>query len=132
LFSVEFLRGKDGKDYFLEINFRNDGNAIAVTESGTNLPYIWYLFNIGGDYKTEIAASNIRDIYSVPEDSYFLEMVNGVISFREWKTNMQKANCYITYFKDDKAPFYALMRLQSKEFIKAIVKRILRDLNLKH
>lgn len=40
LFSVEFLRGKDGKDYFLEMNFRNDGNAICVTDAGYNLPYI--------------------------------------------------------------------------------------------
>lgn len=27
--------------YFLETNFRNDGNAFCVTESGVNLPVVW-------------------------------------------------------------------------------------------
>lgn len=42
LFSLEFLRGNDGNDYFMEINMRNDGNAYCVTCSGVNLPLIWY------------------------------------------------------------------------------------------
>ena len=48
LFSIEFLRDKQGQDYFMEINFRNDGNAICVTASGFNLPYLWYLSNTEG------------------------------------------------------------------------------------
>lgn len=43
LFSMEFLRGKDGKDYFMEINMRNDGNAICVTAAGVNLPYMVFI-----------------------------------------------------------------------------------------
>ena len=53
LFSVEFLRDKNGQDYFMEINFRNDGNAICVTAAGVNLPYIWYLNCLGEDYTNE-------------------------------------------------------------------------------
>ena len=41
LFSVEFIKSKTGKTYFMEINFRNDGNSYAVTGAGCNLPYIW-------------------------------------------------------------------------------------------
>lgn len=33
LFSVEFLRGQDGNNYFLEINMRNDGNHVVGVES---------------------------------------------------------------------------------------------------
>lgn len=29
LFSLEFIRDKSGKDYFMELNMRNDGNAYA-------------------------------------------------------------------------------------------------------
>lgn len=36
-FSVEFLRDRSGHDFFMEINFRNDGNAIVITYSGVNL-----------------------------------------------------------------------------------------------
>ena len=53
LFSIEFLRDKEGRDYFMEITFRNDGNAICVTEAGVNLPYIWYLSSVDKDYMEE-------------------------------------------------------------------------------
>lgn len=130
LFSIEFLKGKDGKDYFLEMNFRNDGNAICVTSAGTNLPYIWYLHAIGGDYKKEIQSSFIKEVYFVPEDSYFLTMLNGDVSFKVWKENMRKATSYVTYFKDNKKPFYALMYMQSATIVKSIIKRGLRDLHI--
>ena len=38
LFSIEFIRSKNDEVYFLEINFRNDGNAYCVTAAGVNLP----------------------------------------------------------------------------------------------
>lgn len=41
LFSIEFLHAHDGKDYFMEINFRNDGNCICMLAAGINLPQIW-------------------------------------------------------------------------------------------
>lgn len=130
LFSIEFLKGKNGVDYFLEMNFRNDGNAICVTAAGTNLPYIWYLHAIGGDYKKEIESSTVREVYSTPEDSYFLAMVNGNVSFKNWWNNMRKVTSYVTYFKDNKKPFYALLRLQCGTILKTIIKRVLRDLHL--
>ena len=61
LFSMEFLRDKYGNDYFMEINFRNDGNAISVTEAGVNLPYIWYAYNSSIDYNEEMQ-KNIRTV----------------------------------------------------------------------
>ena len=125
LFSIEFLKGKDDIDYFLEMNFRNDGNAICVTSAGTNLPYIWYLHATEGDYKKEIESSYVNEVYSTPEDSYFLAMLDGKVSFKEWRRNMRKVTSYLTYFKDNRKPFYALMRLQSGTIVKSIIKRIL-------
>ncbi len=125
LFSIEFLKGNDGVDYFLEMNFRNDGNAICVTNAGTNLPYIWYLHVTGGDYNKEIKSSYVNEVYSTPEDSYFLQMVDGKVSFKEWRRNMRKVTSYVTYFKDNKKPFFALMRLQSGTIVYSIIKRIL-------
>ena len=49
LFSMEFLRGRDGRSYFLEINMRNDGNAYCVTTYGVNLPYLWYNHCVGAE-----------------------------------------------------------------------------------
>lgn len=56
LFSIEFLRTKDGKNLFLEINLRSDGNVFCVTESGVNLPYCWVLYKNG----KKIANSDIK------------------------------------------------------------------------
>lgn len=105
LFSVEFLRDKNGNDFFTEMNFRNDGNAICVTAAGTNIPYIYYLATIGQDYKTEIKNSEVKKIYLMPEFYYFQRLLAGEISIKEWIRNARKTNCYTTYFKNDKKPF---------------------------
>lgn len=107
LFSFEFLKGKDGKNYFTEMNFRNDGNAYCVTDAGINLPYIWYLSNAGLDYKSEIEnIQNIRDSYIMPELYYTKRMFAGEVPFKEWFKNWSIATCYTTYFKQDKKPFF--------------------------
>lgn len=74
LFSMEFIRGKDGKDYFLEINMRNDGNAYCVQSAGVNLPFIWCKYNATGIEQD----SNInikKPVYFIPD---FLDMKSGI------------------------------------------------------
>lgn len=105
-FSVEFLRDKDGTSYFTEMNFRNDGNAYCETSAGTNIPYIYYLYNTGGDYQTEIKKSFVKTTYLTPEFYYFKNMMRGEYGIKEWWHNMKITTCYTTYFKDDKKPFF--------------------------
>lgn len=107
-FSVEFLRGIDDVDYFMEINFRNDGNAICATAAGTNLPYIWYLYHSGGDYKQELKNSYVKQIYLMPEFADFYNVLKKQIKFTDWLKDIKKANCYITYYKEDTRPFWIL------------------------
>lgn len=129
LFSMEFIHGKDGKDYFLEMNFRNDGNGICVTSAGINLPYIWYLESTGHDYLDELMSNDIKKTYCVPEDTYFISMLNGDISFRQWYQNMKKVTCFITYFKGDTGPFWSLIWMQKRAIIIAAIRRLLRTFN---
>ena len=131
LFSVEFVQGKDGKEYFLEMNFRNDGNGAVVTRAGTNLPYIWYLYCIGAEYQKEIESSLVNETYSVPEDSYLSSMLRAEISFRKWRNDMKKANSYITYFPGDTKPFWALIWLQKKAILTSAAVGVLRKLGLR-
>lgn len=130
LFSIEFMRGKDGKDYFLEMNFRNDGNGISVTSSGTNLPYIWYLYASGGDYKAEIANSTVKTTYMMPEISFFLSMINGEISFREWLADRKKTTCYLTRFEEDIEPYKTIIRPFKKKLPRYFMKFILIRLHI--
>ena len=125
LFSVEFMKGKDGKNYFLEMNFRNDGNGIAVTASGFNLPYIWYLWQINGEWEKEIQESSVRTIYMMPELSFFSAMVNGEVGFVEWFKDLRMTNCYLTHFRDDPEPFKCLLRRShlTRTIISGLAKR---------
>ena len=125
LFSIEFLRGKDGKDYFLEMNFRNDGNAICVTDAGYNLPYIWFLYHTGRDYRNELNKSQFHPVEFCPDVIYFYHMLNGELSFMEWFRNTRRSNSYTMYYKGDNQPFWFNMRANMRGFASSIVKRML-------
>ena len=126
LFSIEFLRDKKGRDYFMEMNFRNDGNAICVTASGTNLPYLWYLANSGLDYTRELASSTFRPVYVMPEFADFTNFVaNGKISLWCWLCDLHKTDCFMTYSKRDPMPFLqALLNMILAIIDNKIFKRI--------
>lgn len=130
LFSIEFMRGKDGRDYFLEMNFRNDGNGIVVTSSGTNLPYIWYLYASGRSYREEVSASVVRKSYMMPEVSFLLSMFNGEVTFREWLSDYRKTTCFLTRFDDDLKPYKLYIRSQRGCIIKSFVKYLLVKMHL--
>lgn len=102
LFSVEFLRDKDGKDFFMEINFRNDGNSIAVTNAGVNLPYLWYLNAIGHDFQDE--PTKVREEYVMPEFAELSLLSQGVISLWDFIKDMYKATSFMDYASYDIKP----------------------------
>ena len=107
LFSLEFLRGRDGKDYFMEINFRNDGNAICVTAAGVNLPYIWYLYNLGKDYREEKECI-IKSLYVMPEVTDFSFVKNGELSFWSWLKDLLRTRKFMEFDYKDIKPFVYL------------------------
>ena len=104
LFSIEYLRGKDDKVYFLEINFRNDGNAFCVTESGVNLPLIWVKANSNQDYSKEIKEP--KRIIVMPEFQDFKLVLQRKVSFLQWLKDLKRTDCFLEYVKDDKRPFF--------------------------
>lgn len=109
LFSLEFLRDKNGKDYFMEINFRNDGNAICVTAAGMSLPYIWYLDCIGADYSQE-RKKGITPVYVMPDMAELKLLVTGQISPWEYISDLRKTNRFMEYDKEDPKPFWKLVK----------------------
>ncbi len=109
LFSLEFLRDKKGQDYFMEINFRNDGNAICVTAAGMSLPYIWYLDCVGKEYTKE-ANKEIIPVYVMPDMAELKLLVTRQISLREYISDFQKTNRFMEYDKKDPKPFWKLIK----------------------
>ena len=101
LFSVEFLRGKDGSDYFMEMNFRNDGNAICTTNAGANLPYYWVMSCIG--HSTESPVIKHTE-YVMPEYNEIGMWMGGALSTRDLRDDFGKVTSYMEYAEDDPQP----------------------------
>lgn len=123
LFSMEFLRGKDGRDYFMEINLRNDGNAICVTDAGVNLPYIWYEYcinNIVPEFH------EIHPLYCMPEvDDFKQSVLKRRISLLQWVKDVRKTDSFMEYAKDDRKPFYARIKHELRCIIKKAYKSLI-------
>jgi len=103
LFSFEIMRGMDDKIWFLEINFRNDGNAWCVTKSGINLPTIWVKACLGEDYSTEIHEP--KHILMMPELQDFKLVLQRKLSIVQWLKDWKRTDYFMEYDKNDKKPF---------------------------
>lgn len=82
-----------------------------------------YLYYSGGDYKSELEQSDVHRIYMVPEFEYLQFKLSGEFGWKEWYRNMKKANCYNTYFKQDKAVFRQFLLNRITGFLRRRVKR---------
>jgi len=124
LFSMEFLRGKDGKDYFMEINMRNDGNSICVTSAGVNLPFIWYNYNIGKKEWIEESKKEIKETLVMPEFDDFVNVLKGNISLRQWIRDVRQTDCFMEYDKSDIKPFYVGLVQQFSNYFKLFFRKL--------
>lgn len=124
LFSIEFLRDELGRDYFMEMNFRNDGNAICVTASGTNLPYLWYLANTHGDYKRELKLSTFKSVYAMPEFQDFDNFVRTKkLTIVSWLKDVIRTDVFMVFNKSDIRPFIYIFRSRLQNIINRLLRR---------
>ena len=105
LFSVEFVQDDFGTNYFMEINMRNDGNAVCVTDAGCNLPYIWYAYASGLDWKTE-AEKQVTHLFCMPIISDLVMVLKGKVSVFKWLQDLRITKSFMDYNRDDKCTFF--------------------------
>lgn len=109
LFSMEFVRGKDGVNYYMETNYRNDGNAIAVTYAGVNLPYLWFENSVYGQLEEE--PFNIKkEVYIMPEMQELFLLKTKKITLGEFVKHLMKTNHFMEFVWKDQLPFWNLIR----------------------
>jgi D-aspartate ligase len=123
LFSLEFIRGKDGNDYFLEINFRNDGNAYSVTAAGVNLPYIWIISSLNLDYSIE-AKREVVPILVMPELVDISQMLSGNITILRWLKDILNTDCFIYFNKKDPIPFFFEIQRLLNVKLKSLIRKL--------
>jgi len=109
LFSAEFVRGTDGTDYFMEINFRNDGNGICVQAAGVNLPYLWYKGCKGQLIDSGEAIATKSGILVMPEVNDFRHVLTREVGLIEWIKDVKRTSRFMEWDQKDPKPFYWLI-----------------------
>lgn len=104
LFSFEIMRGTDDKIWFLEINFRNDGNAWCTTKAGVNLPVIWVKSCLDEDFKKELCIP--KKILMMPEFQDIKLVIKRKVSLWKWIKDWKKTDFFMEYDKNDPKPFW--------------------------
>lgn len=104
VFSVEMMHCKlDNKFYFTEINLRNDGANTFVYKYGVNLP----LNHIEDLIDTPLSSfSEFNPGYYIWDMHHFLSLIHREISIKDWGAELRKSQGFLTYFPEDKKPFY--------------------------
>lgn len=104
LFSMEFIRDNNNQDFYLETNFRNDGNAFCVKDAGVNLPFIWCYYNYYGElpkgFKTELNKS----VMFTPDLEDFKLGIKE-IGLIKWIIQFLNAESHAVFSKRDLKPF---------------------------
>ena len=119
-FSIEFGLEK-GKNYFFEINLRNDGTSHYPLALGVNIPYVYYR-----DCKSELTDDDMiytQDEYPMIDEVLDIRRVlSREISFSNWWQLFRTAKAYRYYVPSDKKIAMALIPL----FISRLTSKIWR------
>ena len=94
-FSVEFLHC-NGKNYFMEVNFRHDGLAYTATAAGANLLQVYLEDNI--------SVGKIRDTYMMDLSIDYCHVKDGAISFFTWLKDFLRTGCQLNFNWRDPMP----------------------------
>lgn len=107
-FSVEFLH-KDNKNYFMEVNFRNEGLAYAATVAGANLHALYLNPNM------RIDKDKVHEIYMMNYSLDFLYVKNGTVPLGRWIRDFLRTRCFININFKDLNPIFCYYKNKFKQ-----------------
>ena len=106
IFSIDFLKGKDGNLYFLEVNFRNSAWSYPSTCAGVNLPYIWVKSTLSGKLETDDVRIKKLPFSAIDEiTDLTLSRKKGLSVFWNTVKMVLKSDSCITWNWKDMWPF---------------------------
>lgn len=106
VFCIEFLKGKDGNIYFLEVNYRNSGWSYAFTKGGFNLPFRWAVSTLENKiYKSDFHA--LKDFNAINDFSDLHDVLKTKkVNIFTWLKEYFTADCHYYYNSDDSKPYW--------------------------
>lgn len=96
-FSVEFLH-RNGRNYFMEVNFRNDGLAQVATSAGANL-HAKYI-----DESYPLDLDKVKSIYMMNYSIDYLHVREDRLSSSRWWRDFLRTGCFINASLKDPMP----------------------------
>ncbi len=112
LFSFEYGVVGD-KAYFFEVNLRNDGTSHYFYQLGANLP-LAYIYDASGQDIYNIQTKVTQCGWFIDELFDIENLLMGKLSYKQWKTDKEKATVYKYYDKDDMIPYQIIKKNQLK------------------
>lgn len=107
-FQIEFIIDKDNIAYYLETNFRIAQQDYAFTKLGANIPYLFAISTLYNHIVENEIHYNTKRKSSIMNE--FEDFKNSVlhrrISLFQWIKDVQHADCFQFYNKQDMMPFY--------------------------
>ena len=121
IFEIEFMKGPEDENYFLEINLRASTWNYAPTVGGANLPYLWAKSTLLGRIPQEEFSIRKRPFTAMVEiTDFFNNCKNGDVSLIQWIKEFKNSECTYTFNKKDNKPFYFVVW----DIIKSKLKKI--------
>lgn len=120
LFSADFLKGKDGKYYFLEINFRNSAFSYPVTYGGVNMLHLWASGMVGNEIVINLKHNNFKALVEIQDFKDYA--LSHKLSIFKWLYELVTADCLFYYNKRDTKPVRAYICYLLKKYLKKIIR----------
>lgn len=105
IFDIDFIESKDGKLYFVEVNFRAGASIYAFTKAGVNLPKTFADYCLKDMDIDENCKIKEAGLYFVSEKVLLEEYIRGDISLSEAREMMKNADICFIHDEQDKAPY---------------------------
>lgn len=123
-FSIEFGL-EQGKNYFFEINLRNDGTSHYPLASGINIPYVYYRA-CKGQLRPDDMCYTIDEYPMVDEILDIRRVLTHEISIGEWWKLFCEAKAYRHYVPFDKQIAICLVPMFISRLIGKVCRTMLR------
>lgn len=119
VFEVEFLKGEDGKLYFLEANFRHTLWNHTFTDMGINLCAIWANSELNQKLVTD-GASIKKEPHNLMREfqDYIRCRKDGSQNFIGWLKDLRNTDSFVIWNKYDIKPFFVYIIFMTLRILK--------------
>ena len=110
IFSIDFLIGKDGYIYFLEVNFRNSAWSYPSTCAGVNLPILWAQSVLNRNLNTEnVKIKKLPHSSIVDSEELYHALHEGVGKIFKVLKKMWIFDSCVIWNRKDPGPFWSIV-----------------------